>query len=1057
MQIAVLGPLEVRAHTNSEVVLSGARLRTLLIGLALEPGRVVSTPRLIEAIWDEEPPTGAVNALQALVSRLRRALPDVQIDAHPAGYRLLIDPDAVDVARFEKLAAAGRSRLATNPAEGAQLLREALALWRGSALLDVAELAYFHAAAAHLTESRLAVLEDRISADLRLGLGGELLGELTALVAEHPRRERLVAALIQALAAAGRPAEALEVYERTRVDLAETLGADPSPELAAVHTAVLRGELSSTTRDLPAAPPDPDRSPRTNLRAGLTSFVGRDQDVDEVQKLVDEYRLVTLIGPGGAGKTRLSVEVGHTLADRAPDGVWLVELASLNDETGVPQAILTALNVRDQALLGRAAESEPIDRLVSALRSRKAVLVLDNCEHLIDAVAASAERLLGECPQLRILATSREPLGITGEAVRQVEPLELPPPDVATARALSYPAVRLLADRARAASAAFAVTDEIAPAVIRVCRALDGMPLAIELAAARLRTMTMQQLADRIDDRFRLLTSGSRTALARHKTLRAVIDWSWELLTDDERTLLRRLAVFSGGSTATAAARVCADDQLSRDQIPDLLAALVDKSLLQPGGDAESRYHMLDTIKAYGLERLEGAGEQDRIRLAHAAHFVELVETADPYLRGADQLEWLRRLDADHANIVAAIRDAMVARDTDTAVRMVASAGWYWWLRGYRAEATRLAAEALAMPGATDREAQTTAYAVAGLYAAAGLGDTSLAAVWATKVEEATGELGRRHPLVRLIQVMRVQRGVAPELLANEDPWVRGLVLINWAEAMVYAGRQHDDAEAAIRAAVSTFRDLGERWGISFSLTALADMVARRGDLVAAQAHYGEAVAALRAMGAVEDVPYLRSKQAQLLWMVGDHAGSTALMAEAQQEAEEVSAPDALAMVAFGKAELACWAGDVAEAKHQLARFSTISLRIDMAPEIAAMVLNARATVAALDGDVSVARDHLAQAFSSALMSTNALSIGQVLVGAAGVALRDGQPYQAAQLLAASTAIQGAPNLSRPDAGQVENAARAALGEEQFAEATQRGRAVTLSTVPELVATALDQ
>ena len=404
------------------------------------------------------------------------------------------------------------------------------------------------AAVARLERLRLAALEDRFEAEVGLGHGAELVAELTDLVAAHPERERLVAALMRALAAAGRDTEALLAYERTREALADLLGVDPSPELSALHVALLRGELGRR-----------EENRKTNVRAELTSFVGRDADVAAVRELIAEHRLTTLIGPGGSGKTRLATETARTLLGDLPDGVWLVELAAIGADStdgDVAQATLAALGLRD-ALLGTTPSADPVDGLIAAMREREALLILDNCEHVIESAAAFADRVLGECRRLRILATSREPLGITGEALWQVEPLALS--DASPGEIESSPAIRLLRDRAGAVRKDLGGDARTLSTMVRVCRALDGMPLAIELAAARLRTMTIDQLANRLDDRFRLLTSGSRTALPRHKTLRAVVDWSWELLTEAERMVLGRLSVFSGGASLEAAERVCAE------------------------------------------------------------------------------------------------------------------------------------------------------------------------------------------------------------------------------------------------------------------------------------------------------------------------------------------------------------------------------------------------------------------------------------------------------------------------------------------------------------------
>ena len=658
----------------------GARLRGLLVALALEPGHTVPKATLVDWIWGERPPSDAANALQRLVSRLRKALPEGLVEGQTDGYRLRVEPDAVDAVRFERLV--GHARNDEDPRR-VRLLREALALWRGAAMQDVGlhDSAAFDAAVTRLEGLRLTAMEDRFDAEVCLGHGVELVTELTDLVAAHPVRERLVAALMRALVAAGRDTEALLVYQRTREALADALGVDPSPELSALHVALLRGELGRR-----------EENRKTNLRAELTSFVGKDADVAAVRELIAEHRLTTVIGPGGSGKTRLATETARTLLGDLPDGAWLVELASIGADGDVAQSTLAALGLRD-ALLGgapRSPSAEPVDRLIAAIRERETLLILDNCEHVIESAATFAHRVLGECQRLRVLATSREPLGITGEALWLVEPLALPEGDASPGEIESSPAVQLLRDRAAAVRRDLVVDARTLSTMVRVCRALDGMPLAIELAAARLRTMSLDQLANRLDDRFRLLTSGSRTALPRHRTLRAVVDWSWELLTYAERMVLRRLAVFSGGASLDAAEQVCVGDGVEQEQVLELLTALTEKSLLLTEADSAPRYRMLDTIKEYARDRLAETGESDLARHAHLAYFTELTEAADPHLRRAEQLEWLATLEAEHDNISSAMRGALAAGEAHGVMQLAAGAGWYWWLGGHKAEGIEL-------------------------------------------------------------------------------------------------------------------------------------------------------------------------------------------------------------------------------------------------------------------------------------------------------------------------------------------------------------------------------
>ncbi|WP_454856564.1 BTAD domain-containing putative transcriptional regulator [Promicromonospora soli] len=719
MQIRMLGPFEVRLRDDDGAVadVPGARLRALLIALALEPGHPVQRTTLVDWIWGEHPPSEATNALQRLVSRLRKVLPDGVVEGQPNGYRLLVEPDAVDAVRFERLA--GQAHADDGPRR-VQLLREALTLWRGAAMQDVglAGSAALDAAVTRLDELRLAAMEDRFDAEIGLGHGADLVPELTDLVAAHPMRERLVAALMRSLAAAGRDTDALLLYQRTREALADALGVDPSPELSDLHVALLRGEVGRR-----------DASRRTNLRAELTSYVGKDADMAAVRDLVGQHRLTTLIGPGGAGKTRLATETARTLVGDLQDGAWLVELAAIGAVGGdgvgdVAQATLAGLGLRD-TLLGEASDLEPAERLVAAIRDREMVLVLDNCEHVIEAAAALAYRLLGECRRLRILATSREPLGITGEALWPVLPLALPGPDAGLDEIAAAPAVRLLRERAGAARRDLAVDAATLPTLARICRALDGMPLAIELAATRLRTMSVEQLADRLDDRFRLLTGGSRTALPRHRTLRAMVDWSWELLSDAERTTLRRLSVFAGGASLDAAEAVCAaghdaaghdaaghdaagHDAVEPDRVLDLLTALTEKSLLVAEPGAAPRYRMLGTIKEYATQRLAEAGETDLARQAHLAHFINLAETVEPSLRRAEQLDGLATLAAEHDNISAAMRGALAEGKAQEAMRLAAGAGWYWWLGGHKAEGAELITAAAEPPASSSPVWSTT-------------------------------------------------------------------------------------------------------------------------------------------------------------------------------------------------------------------------------------------------------------------------------------------------------------------------------------------------------------
>lgn len=1036
----MLGPFEVRTDDGTFADVPGARLRGLLIALALEPGHVVPKTTLVDWIWGENPPADAANALQRLVSRLRKALPDGSVDGQPNGYRLTVAPDAVDAVRFERLVGQARDN------EDPRRLREALALWRGGAMQDVGlqDSEAFEAAVTRLERLRLAAMEDRFDAEIGLGHGAALVTELTDLVAAHPVRERLVAALMRALVATGRDTEALLVFQRTKETLADTLGVDPSPELSALHVALLRGELTR-----------PQEHRKTNLRAELASFVGKDADVATVRELIAEHRLTTLIGPGGSGKTRLATETAHTMLGDLPDGAWLVEFAPIGMDDDVANSTLSALGLRDP-LLGDAPEAEPTDRFIAAVRNRAMLLILDNCEHVIEHAAAFAHRVLGECPRLRILATSREPLGITGEALWQVVPLALPEEDAEPGEVESSPAVRLLADRAGAVTKDLATDAGTLATMARICRALDGIPLAIELAAARLRTMSLDQLADRLDDRFRLLTGGSRTALPRHRTLRAVTDWSWELLTDAERVVLRRLAVFSGGASLEAAERVCVGDQVEAWEVLELLTALTEKSLVTTRGDRSPRYRMLGMVNEYANQRLMEAGELDLARRAHLAYFTELCEAADPHLRRAEQLEWLAKLAVEHDNISAAMRGALAAGEAQGAMRLAAAGGFYWWLAGHKTEGSELIMAAATVPGEVADDIRAMVYAFVTGFLTSGRGDQYQAEKWIHEAYEIGQRVPNAHPVVRLItpleHMLQTPDAILPAwepLLTDEEPWVRALARLQLGKMRIVLGDGGLEADAYLETALTEFRAIGERWGMSFALTELADRIATRGEFAGACEHYEHAVAAVTEVGAIEDVVRMRSRQAQLYWLLGDEEASTAAIAEAQRYAERIAWPFALADLALTKAQLARWNGDVEETHRQLDIAAGLT---GTDADRGHVRLTRHDLLAYLAETVDEARAHRIATFDEAAEYGYAPMTAQIIVGIADVALRDEQYEQAARLLAASKTVRGLLDRSLPDVARIEEAVRRHLGDTKFTEATQEG---TQANWRELVAITL--
>ncbi|WP_344717966.1 BTAD domain-containing putative transcriptional regulator [Pseudonocardia yunnanensis] len=1021
MQVGILGPLEVRVG-GADVALGGARLRTLLIRLAIDAGRTVPVAALVEALWPEEPGAGPrqIHALHSLVSRLRRALPvDGQVCSVAGGYRLELPPEAVDAVRFERLARAGRAALQESDAHTARsVLGEALALWRGAALADVADEPFAAADIARLDELRLAATEDRAQAEL---LGGAqpavLVAELTALTTAHPRRERAQALLLRALHADGRSAEALERYAQLRSALADGLGADPSPQLRAAHLAVLRAEE-----------PHGARHRRGNLRTALTTFVGRQEERALVARRLGASRLVTLTGPGGAGKTRLATTVAGDMAGGLSGGAWLVELAAVTDPAGVAQAALDAFGSQGTG----SAAGHPIDRLVDAVSPAPTLLVLDNCEHLLDTAAAVCEELLGRCPALSVLATSREPLGITAEALVPVPPLPLAAPTASVEETRESPAVRLFAERAAAADPAFTLTAENTSAAADVCRRMDGLPLAIELAAARARSVPVEHLATMLDDRFQLLTGGSRTALPRHRTLAAVIGWSWELLTEDERRLAEALSVFPGTITPAAAERVGP----SGVPVAPTLGALVDKSLLHRMAGPGVRYRMLETIREYGLRRLTASGGVGRARAAHARHFLELAETAMPDLRGPEQLRWIPALTAERENLLGALRQACSAGDDDTAVRLAAALSFFLTLQGDHAQAARLLREALAVPTTTPvtiRAPAVAAYLINTVLSGDAVED-------AVELDRFRAAAGSGHPSALVIgPLLATLSGDATGgLLETEPPpgaarFGKGMFWL--VRALLRGG--HGDLSGARRdltAAAGEFRALGERWGSAVSLTYLG----------AVQLVLGDRDGALAALlDARVPAAELGNDDHQRVWLATAYiyGGDTA---SARAELRTVIAGHpaahhlALARMRLGDmdrqdGDLVAAAREYDHALHAAGGESDRQFRVKYRSCLAQLSL-AR-------GDVAGARNDLHAALAGAEATADATLLGIVAATIASLRACQGASDAAAVVLGAGHAVRGAADAHHPDVARLTAQLRRALGG-RFTGRYEQGRAL---------------
>lgn len=1073
MQVGVLGELVVTGD-DGPIRVTGTRLRRLLVRLTVDADRVVPMSELVDAVWPDDPPADTVGAVQTLVSRLRRALGDPGlVQQTHGGYRLAIPLQDTDIDRFRHLARDGSAELATGDAVAARsTLREALSLWRGPALLDADGVEYAAALTARLEQERLDALAARIEADLVAGDTGDttdtrdgtpshnVVPELEDLTHALPLDERFAGLLLRALAAGGRTAEALQAYERVRETLADTLGADPGPALQELHLALLRSEL--------APPAGRGVSPtggarRSHLRVGLTSFLGRERDLARVSERLEIGRLVTVLGPGGAGKTRLSQEVARQW-DADGRAVAIIELAPVTEPAAVVQAFLTALDVREAHVMDRARETrrraDEMDLLVAALDEAETLVVVDNCEHLLDVTARLVEDLLTAVPGLRVLATSREPLGVDGEAVCVLPPLALPPWEVPIEQALEFPSVQLFVERAGPVSARPVLDAQTLPAVVEIVRRLDGLPLAIELAAARTRVLPVTEIAARLGDRFRLLTGGRRTALPRHQTLRAVVEWSWDLLTGPERLLAERLAVFPAGATATSATTVCADERLPAADIPALLDSLVDKSLLALDPAADLRYRMLETIREFGAEQLTERGEVEDVRRRHAAYFGELVKGLSAQLRGHGQVAAAHVLESERDNVLGAIRFLGDSGEAAATLDLVLDLCWYWSLLDNNAELVTWVGFALGVeprPGALPPPAQDVAVAraMADLTRAflPGPSDTAATqALFSTVSQELalvpTGAGARPEATVirTALAMFSDQPDLASEViergLLDDDPWVRAVVRMFRAEIAENAG-DVEQMRIDVPVALAQFAELGDRWGLAAVLGVQAQLQVLDGDLKGAIASYERAGDSLDALGAAGDAAMTALRRASLRIRLGDYG-------TAREELATLTGQDgdgfARLFGAILRASLAVAERDE-PAMRQLRDELSHSVRLggsatQFQDHGVVMIFLSQITVGLTLGDLEAAATLLREVHPIALGTKDMPLIAATGVVTAALAHALGRPDEAATLLGVAASVRGAEDPTDLLVRDLLVDLPAELGDAGFADAYGRGVAL---------------
>ncbi|WP_327085428.1 winged helix-turn-helix domain-containing protein [Nonomuraea sp. NBC_01738] len=1017
MKIQLLGPVLAHSGAGDVIDVGGARLRMLLARLALDPGRVVTADTLIDDLWGDSPPADGANALQATVSRLRKALRrEIDVESVHGGYRLPVTAGDVDAHRFEELSALGRRELAADrPREAAAALAEALALWKGAALGELPGLASFAGPpAVRLEELRLAAEEDRFAAELRLGGHAAVLPALEAAQARHPLRERLADLRIRALHGVGRAADALAAYEEIRARLAEELGADPSEDLRRTHLAILRGELDP--------PPERAEAPPGRLPSRLAGFVGRDAELNLLDSLMGGSRLVTIVGPGGAGKTRLAVEAVVRHAAHRRGRVWFVALAAVGAPEHLAGELLGVLSPRDFRP-AEPAHGTAADQVAELLGVEEAVLVLDNCEHLVEAAATLSDQLLDRLPQLRILATSRESLGIPGEALCPLGPLD------------DDAAVRLFAERAAAVRPGFALEDGTAGPVADICRRLDGLPLALELAAARMRSMTAEQIARRLDDRFRLLSSGNRAALPRQRTLLAVIEWSWDLLSEQERVLARRLSIFPSSTGLAAVEAVCSDEPLAEADVLYVLGALVDKSIVVQEGE---RYRMLETVRAYAAGCLLRADERERTSARFSRHFAALGAEHEPALRTRAQIEAFALFDAEHDTMVFALRSAIDAGDAETAWRLLGPLYAHWNLR-FDARFATLVGEVLRFGDALPADV-LAAFTAVNLLVQQG-------AVTPVAIEECvrTGAMERYPMLILMVLPMASFLGL-DELTERElgrikerpDPWARGCAW--WVEAFIRADRGDWAGSVAPRAeALRCFEQTGERYGQAVTLAGIARGRSIEGDHEAAITALRTSLELVTRFGIWEEELFLRTALAAELVRLGDLDGARAELDEARARTHGHGLLHSEIELLLCLAGLHRRTGDLAPAGEALDRLDAVAGELSVPAGRAAPVRMANLLTA---GEIGAARALLPEV-AGAVSAIHGISAARDVAVAAQLLAwllwLEGDAYGAATALGMSEAIRGAFDRGDPELRRVAEGVRAELGDPVYERAYAEG------------------
>ncbi len=959
VRLSVLGPIVVVDDDGTPRALGGPQQQRLLAALAVQCPLPVSKDTLEDLLWPDGPPSA--NALQAQVSKLRKSLTPVDVVGSSAGYALAIERDTMDSEAFERHVTTGRdSAAAGDHTRAASCFRSALALWRGVPYGEIADHFVGQAASARLTSLRDAARAGRIEADLAVGQLDQAAAELDALVAAEPLMERWWALLMLARYRQHRQADALRAFADARRVLAGELGLEPGPELREMERRVLAHDPSLQQSALTGRASRARADARSSrLPQRVSSFVGRREEIETLHALLAESRLVTVVGAGGSGKTTLATEVARRIAEQpadasGPPGVrsveaQFIELAPLVTAGDVIAAFAAALGVPRVDRAAVADHGSDAERIADIVGEREVLLVVDNCEHVVDDVAGIVHTLLSRCGGLRVVATSRESLDVPGEVTWPIPPMR------------ADDGAELFEARARAGGGVTSVPAGERTLVDRLVAELDGLPLAIELAAARLRTLGIAELLERLGDRFAVLTSGPRTATPRQQTLRGVVDWSHDLLDAQERVVFRRLGAFVGGASLSAAIAVCACDDtdptgaapVDAATVEAVIERLVHKSLVVAEHTAHGvRFRMLQTLLHYAVERLVESGENEAVRLRHARHFAALVAPVERGLMGHGQARFLALVTYERDNIGTALDHATALGEADLAIALVAPLGWYFFMVAEVPLGVEWMHQALSCPGPTDprRRALTL-----GLFA------------WLAVTSNEVG-------------LAAAAAGDALEMLASfEDPWTECLVACTAVMTYLYLG-QVEECLAVLPLARSAAERSGERWCQAIATVIDAEIAMQIGDVGEAERNYTVAIDAIAAAGDQFMRALTVTQAAELAEARGEYDRAIRSLEEAVLTAEAVGFSSASFAIHARIANLEALRGNLALAAEQH-QSVLADATAGQSPWLRAMALVGLAMIARRRDDPDTAIAMLREAW--AMPRTHAVPVMRTMVASA--------------------------------------------------------------------------